>query len=167
MLGCNAGAMIATLTLSTPNLTDAVATALAHHLTAPMTLLLSGGVGAGKTHLARRIIQTHLAKHTLTEDIPSPTFTLVQTYVSPELTIWHADLYRLTHIDELTELGLEDALDNDVCLIEWPDLMGPLIPPSALHITFDITGDASRELTLAWTNSKWDSVVEHLKTLSE
>jgi tRNA threonylcarbamoyladenosine biosynthesis protein TsaE len=96
-----------------------------------MTLLLEGPIGAGKTHLARAFIRSRLRRM---EDVPSPTFTLVQVYEAPDADIWHADLYRLTHPDEVHELGLEAAFDNAVCLVEWPDRLGKHVPKDALHL---------------------------------
>ena len=82
---------------------------LAETLTAGDTVLLSGDVGAGKTALARACIQARLSEIGAVEDVPSPTFTLVQVYELTETQIWHADLYRLTSVDELYELGLDQA----------------------------------------------------------
>lgn len=152
------------VSLLSPDHTDIVADCLAAHLKSGDTVLLSGGVGAGKTHLARRIIQTHLAKFDMVEDVPSPTFTLVQTYETPTLTIWHADLYRLTHVDELYELGLEAAFGTDVCLIEWPDLLGDLSPIDALNVGLAVTGDHTRQLSLEWQNTKWNNAVAAIQT---
>ena len=106
-------------------------------------LLLSGPVGAGKTALARAIIQTQLARDGLVEDVPSPTFTLVQSYETGIGTIWHADLYRLAFIDEIHELGLFDNPNEDITLIEWPDRLGPLAP--ARHLAIDITPAADED----------------------
>ena len=117
--------------LPTPDSTDLLGQWLAPHLRAGDTVLLSGDVGAGKTHLARAIIQSRLRQP---EDVPSPTFTLIQTYETPEVEIWHADLYRLRHPDELFELGLEDAIGTAICLIEWPDRMGSIALPNAIKI---------------------------------
>ena len=102
-----------------------------------LAILLEGPVGAGKTHLARSIIQTLQARHGQAEDVPSPTFTLVQTYQAGALEIWHADLYRLTDVEELIELGLDDALQSAFCLIEWPDRMGPL-PEGQKHLRISL-----------------------------
>ncbi|WBL33249.1 tRNA (adenosine(37)-N6)-threonylcarbamoyltransferase complex ATPase subunit type 1 TsaE [Sinirhodobacter sp. HNIBRBA609] len=100
-------------------------------------LLLEGQIGAGKTHFARSLIQTRLAALDRSEDIPSPTFTLVQVYdAAPE--IWHADLYRVTHPDEAIELGLEEAFDTAICLIEWPDRLAELAPRKALTLRFEL-----------------------------
>ena len=84
-------------------------------------ILLRGDLGAGKTTLARAAIQAHLEAHGLMEDVPSPTFTLVQTYESPDLLITHVDLYRVEEEDELRELGLTEALDEGAVLVEWPE----------------------------------------------
>ncbi|SNX70839.1 tRNA threonylcarbamoyladenosine biosynthesis protein TsaE [Cereibacter ovatus] len=105
------------------------------------TLLLHGPIGAGKTHLARALIRASLGHD---EDVPSPTFTLVQTYEAPGHEIWHADLYRLSHPDEVTELGLEAAFATAVCLVEWPDRLAGLAPPDALHLRLSAEGEGRR-----------------------
>ena len=84
-------------------------------------ILLRGDLGAGKTTLARAAIQAHLERHGLMEDVPSPTFTLVQTYESPALLLTHVDLYRIEEEGELRELGLAEALDEGAVLVEWPE----------------------------------------------
>ncbi len=124
------------------NLPTAAATTRLGQLAAELAhpgdvLLLEGSVGAGKTHFARAFIQARLARLDLREDVPSPTFTLVQTYEA-DCEIWHADLYRLNHPDELCELGLEEAFDQAICLIEWPDRLGDLVPQKALTLRFDV-----------------------------
>lgn len=96
-------------------------------------LLLEGSLGAGKTALARAIIRARL--HNPAEDVPSPTFTLVQTYEAADGDIWHADLYRLTHPDDILELGLDEALDGAICLIEWPDRLGGHLPENPIRVT--------------------------------
>lgn len=88
-------------------------------------VLLEGAVGAGKTHLARALIHAVLLQD---EDVPSPTFTLVQTYDTRNGTLWHSDLYRLSSTFEIEELGLIDAFADAICLIEWPDRLGELTP---------------------------------------
>jgi tRNA threonylcarbamoyladenosine biosynthesis protein TsaE len=108
----------------------------ADHLGAGDTVLLSGPVGAGKSHFARAVIRAHLGQHT---EVPSPSFTLVQCYEA-EFEIWHADLYRLTHSYEVTELGLEDAMGKALCLIEWPDRLAQ-IPPHAISLSLSMAGE--------------------------
>ncbi len=110
--------------------------ALAQMLGAGDCVLLEGDIGAGKSHLARALIR---ALRRPDEEVPSPTFTLVQTYPgAPD--IWHADLYRLTHPDEVHELGLEAAFDDAICLIEWPDRMGAYTPENPIRLRLDTKG---------------------------
>ena len=118
-------------------------------------VLLSGVVGAGKTHFARSLIQSQLSTP---EDVPSPTFTLVQTYETKHGEIWHADLYRLTDAQEIEELGLTEAFETAICLIEWPDRLGDLAPQHALSLTI-VDGDQpdARTLTAEWCDPKWDA----------
>jgi tRNA threonylcarbamoyl adenosine modification protein YjeE len=94
-------------------------------------VLLTGDLGAGKTTLARAVI----AKMCGVDDAPSPTYTLVQVYDTTDGgELWHADLYRIEDAAELDELGLEDAFDDAVCLVEWPDRLGNAVPPDRLEI---------------------------------
>lgn len=139
------------VTLSFPlpsdSATDSLGRALASHLTKGDAVLLSGPVGAGKSHLARAFIRARLGRQ---EEVPSPTFTLVQTYSHPDGDIWHADLYRLSHPDEVIELGLDEAFDTAICLVEWPDRLGTLAPPKAIRLTLSYDGDGRRaELSFA------------------
>ena len=115
--------------------------------------MLTGSLGAGKTHFARALIQKLLADSGVWEDVPSPTYTLVQTYDTGTSEIWHADLYRLSDPNEIIELGLDDAFDTAITLIEWPDRLGDLAPKDALRITLKIDGDA-RALTATWDDPR-------------
>lgn len=127
-----------TLALSDPDATAALGARLAALLQPGDSLLLHGPIGAGKSHLARALIQHRLGRM---EDVPSPTFTLVQVYDAPGAEIWHADLYRLTHPDEVLELGLADAFATAICLVEWPDRLGSHCPPDALNLRLSDDGD--------------------------
>ena len=99
----------------------------AHTLTAPVVVALHGDLGMGKSEIARAIIQTLRGADTV---VPSPTFTIVQSYDG----ISHFDLYRVQDVSELTEIGLEYAIDNDITLIEWPDIAEHCLPSNAIHI---------------------------------
>jgi tRNA threonylcarbamoyladenosine biosynthesis protein TsaE len=104
-------------------------------------LLLSGGVGAGKSTLARAFIRARCGAG---EEVPSPTFTLVQVYEDGKTEIWHADLYRLSHPDEVWELGLDEAFQNAICLVEWPDRLGGHLPAGAMHLDLEAEGEGRR-----------------------
>lgn len=106
---------------------------LGAQLSAGDTVLLSGPIGAGKTHLARSLIRHRLGDPDA--EVPSPTFTLVQIYDAPDVTLWHADLYRVIRPDEVLELGLDDAFDQAICLVEWPERLGHHAPTGAIRIT--------------------------------
>lgn len=122
-------------------------------------LLLGGPVGAGKTHFARHLIWSLMQ---VPEDVPSPTFTLVQTYDTKAGELWHADLYRLTSLDEIEELGLSDAFDQAICLVEWPQMLGPLTPPDALRLSLqpDPDDENTRHVTLSATAARWVPLFE-------
>ncbi|EJW20953.1 hypothetical protein IMCC14465_07490 [alpha proteobacterium IMCC14465] len=99
-------------------------------------LLLSGDLGAGKTELARGIIRQIFGEDT---DVPSPTFTLIQHYESPEIKLLHTDLYRLEASDEIPELGLLDETDS-IVLVEWPEKLGAYMPEQAIRISLQDVG---------------------------
>jgi tRNA threonylcarbamoyladenosine biosynthesis protein TsaE len=120
--------------------------ALAACLHPGTTLLLEGPVGAGKSHIARALIRALCGAET---EVPSPTFTLVQTYDGPECEIWHADLYRLTDPDQVIELGLMDAMETGIVLIEWPDRLGAYAAPTAWRLRLVPQGDARQALLQA------------------
>ena len=121
-----------TTMIADADLTAALARMLAATARPGLTILLDGPVGAGKSHFARAFIRARQGDQA--EDVPSPTYTLVQTYDDPSGTeIWHADLYRLTDPAELDELGLDDAADTAIRLIEWHDRMEAL-PNGAVTI---------------------------------
>ncbi|WP_201156253.1 tRNA (adenosine(37)-N6)-threonylcarbamoyltransferase complex ATPase subunit type 1 TsaE [Rhodobaculum claviforme] len=139
-----------TLILPTPDATEALAARLAPALRGGDVLLLEGPIGAGKTHFARALIGAlQRAAGQTPEDVPSPSYTLVQEYAAGGLEIWHADLYRLACASELAELGLEAAMGRALVLIEWPERMGTP-PPQALTLCLaPIEGaDEARALTL-------------------
>ena len=99
-------------------------------------ITLSGDLGAGKTTFARALIRFFAGDESI--EVPSPTFTLTQTYVLPRFRLVHADLYRLSGPAELAEIGLEDAAEDAVLVIEWPDRAGALLPADRLDVAFTL-----------------------------
>lgn len=114
---------------------------LAHRLDPGTTIALSGPIGSGKSHLARAFIRARLGAEV---EVPSPSFTLVQTYGEGADEVWHADLYRLSHPDEVWELGLDAAFGRAICLIEWPDRLGRALPEAAITLTLVAEGEGRR-----------------------
>ena len=136
--------------------TRSLGKALAARLRVGDLILLRGDLGAGKTALARAIVQAHLAAHDLAEDVPSPTFTLVQTYESPALHLAHADLYRIEEPEELRELGLAEFADEGVVLVEWPESAEAEmrhLSPDCLDITLSLMPEGRRLARLEGSGS--------------
>lgn len=104
-------------------------------------IALSGDLGAGKTTFSRFFIN-YLMGHE--ENVTSPTFNLVLPYETKDFTIWHFDLYRLNEAKEVEELGLYDAFDNGVSLIEWPEIISDILPENTVMVKFTVeNGDRS------------------------
>jgi tRNA threonylcarbamoyl adenosine modification protein YjeE len=120
------------MTVTLPDLaaTAALGAAIAARLGRGDAVLLQGDLGSGKTTLARAI----LAALGVKEAVPSPTFTLVQSYDTEHFTVSHYDLYRLRRASEMEELGLEEALERGAALIEWPERAEALLPQDALTV---------------------------------
>lgn len=131
---------------------------LAQRLRAGDWLLLQGELGAGKTTFARALIRTALAD--TNAEVPSPTFTLVQTYETASFDILHCDLYRLSDVSELEELGLFHAT-TAVRILEWPDRLGAFKPPSFLEVELSGVGD-TRKITLRGTGRDWPQKLDGL-----
>ena len=106
-------------------------------LSAPVTVALHGDLGMGKSEIAREVIKTLRGADTV---VPSPTFTLVQNYDG----ISHFDLYRIGDVSELEEIGLQYAIDNDITLIEWPDIAKDILPENTIHIYISQNGDGRK-----------------------
>lgn len=117
--------------LDSEDTTRALAARIAPLLRAGDCILLDGPIGSGKSAFARALIRARAGAEI---EVPSPTFTLVQSYDDAKAEIWHADLYRLTSPDEALELGLGEAFETAICLIEWPDRLAELAPETALTL---------------------------------
>lgn len=131
---------------------------LAMALRAGDVLLLDGDLGAGKTTLARGLIRALAADPA--HEVPSPTFTLVQSYDTP-LPVHHFDLYRLSSPEELEELGFDEAIATGVALVEWPERAGEAMPATSLRIAFEHEGDG-RRVTISGDGAAFDRVARSL-----
>lgn len=150
-------ALRATFHSQSPEDTSELAVRLGATLRKGDCVLLSGEIGAGKSHFARALILSLLS---VPEEVPSPTFTLVQTYALADTELWHADLYRLNDPDQVIELGLIDAFQSAICLVEWPDRLGDLVPDDALHVRLaDPQGNDTREIVYESSDDRWESVI--------
>ena len=155
---------LAAATLPGPEATVRLAQAMAGHLRAGDAILLEGPVGAGKTHFARALIRALQRRAGAgPEEVPSPSFTLVQTYRAGELEIWHADLYRLGDAGELVELGLDEAFERALVLVEWPGKLGDLAPKDALRLVLSVpAGTPDTRQISASGNARWGWVARAL-----
>lgn len=154
--------MQTTLTLPDPGATAALGRAIAPRLAPGDFLGLHGDLGAGKSAFARAVIAARLAAVGRPEDIPSPSFTLVQVYDVGDdgdpVELWHVDLYRLASVDEIAELGLDEAFGRAICLVEWAERLGDAAPARRLDLTlgFDGGGEDARTATLVGRGPGWD-----------
>ncbi len=129
--------------------TAALAGRIAAGLRKGTAVALQGDLGAGKTALARGILEAL----GVTEAVPSPSFTLVQIYETARFTVFHYDLYRIEHADELRELALDDALADGVALIEWPERFGQW-PEDTLRVRLAIMNEDVRRADISGS-SRW------------
>jgi len=121
---------------------------------------LTGGLGSGKTALARAVVRAFQPE----EDVPSPTFTLVQQYPTPNFAIWHVDLYRLTSAREVQEFGLDEALDaGGALLIEWPERAGNWLPDDRLDIALSIGASPSERRADIVAHGSWLARLDALR----
>lgn len=126
-------------------------------------VLLFGGLGAGKTTLARAIIRQ--AARAPSMEVPSPTFSLVQTYDTPRVAIAHFDLYRLGSANEAGEIGLEDAEQTGVLIVEWPERAIELMPTDRLEVKLDEVDDPSRRRITLDGRGRWAAVADRMMEL--
>ncbi|HWA79516.1 MAG TPA: tRNA (adenosine(37)-N6)-threonylcarbamoyltransferase complex ATPase subunit type 1 TsaE [Acetobacteraceae bacterium] len=132
--------------LADPAATETLAAHIAALARPGDAILLEGPLGAGKTAFARAFLRAAAGDPALV--VPSPSYTLVQTYPTRLGPVHHFDLWRLDGPADLAELGWTEAM-GDIVLVEWPDRLGPLAPAAALRMTFTILGEARREVRLA------------------
>lgn len=132
---------ISSLVLASPAETQALAAALAAALRPGDIIALHGDLGAGKSTLARFVLQAL----GWPGEVPSPTFTLVQPYEDLPLPVWHVDLYRLAGPAEVDALGLFET--DAALIIEWPERLGSRLPADALQLRLHGSGDEPRRLT--------------------
>ena len=114
--------------------TERLAQRLAPHAAPGDVIGLCGPLGSGKTAFARAFIRARLGRPA--EEVPSPTFTLVQLYEHAAGAIWHFDLYRLDAAEDAYELGIEDAFSGAISLIEWPEKLGDMMPADWMEVRF-------------------------------
>jgi tRNA threonylcarbamoyl adenosine modification protein YjeE len=126
-------------------------------------ITLSGALGAGKTTLARALIRALTGSE---EEIPSPTFTLVQTYTGARMPVAHFDLYRLADASELGELGLDLALRQGLAIVEWPERAAGALPADRLEVSIEDEGPLSRKVTLTGRGD-WDGRMPRLRAMRD
>lgn len=127
--------------------------AIARVLRPGETVCLSGPLGAGKSTMARALIRSLT---TPDEDVPSPTFTLVQFYEGPRLKVAHFDLYRLNDPDEAYEIGLDEALDEGAALIEWPERLQGRLPADRLDVEIALAGETEGRRVRMTPHGAWE-----------
>ena len=131
---------------------------LAPRFRAGDVVLLKGDLGAGKTTLTAGVAK---ALH-VEDDVISPTFNILKCYFKGTLPLYHIDAYRLEN--QNIELGLDEYIEgDDVCFIEWPQFIAPLLPDEYLSITLTNKGDDKREITLEGNNAHFDAIVNDVK----
>ncbi|MGA3310254.1 MAG: tRNA (adenosine(37)-N6)-threonylcarbamoyltransferase complex ATPase subunit type 1 TsaE, partial [Xanthobacteraceae bacterium] len=133
-----------TVTLANEQATERFAIDIAAALEPGDLVTLSGDLGAGKTTFARALIRDLAGDDTI--EVPSPTFTLIQSYELPRFPLVHADFYRLSGAAELAELGFDDLPEGSVVLLEWPDRAAGFLPPDRLDITFTLAPQLGAEV---------------------
>jgi hypothetical protein len=146
------------VTLRDESATQALGARIAPALRAGDAVLLSGPLGAGKTVLARAILRAL----GITARVPSPSFTLVQSYETRKLTVRHFDLYRIERESDLIELGLQDALAEGAIIVEWPEHAFGQMPDSALKIELCLSDGEVRTARLTG-GDRWTDILEECR----
>ncbi len=161
-IGC-----LAKLLLKTELDTKQLASSLADEAAAGDVICLYGNLGAGKSSFARAFIRTLTSEH---EVVPSPTYTLIQTYEiiksGKAIDIFHADLYRISDLSEVGELGLDEAFETGISLIEWPECAASILPDNRLEIYLDFGNKADQRVVCLYGEVKWKPILDTLKELA-
>ncbi len=139
------------LNLENEEATGDLASAIAAMAEPGDVIALSGDLGSGKTVFARAFIRALGGD----EEVPSPTFTLVQYYELPDFTVYHFDLYRIESAEEVLEFGIDDAFADGVSLIEWPEKMGAYLPSARLALTLRQGPDENSRVAELQGHGKW------------
>jgi tRNA threonylcarbamoyl adenosine modification protein YjeE len=150
-----------TLLLPNPAATRAFGRRLAACLAPGSVVLLEGDLGAGKSELARAVIRARAGAEI---PVPSPTFTLVQSYALPGLDVTHSDLYRLADESEVVELGLDEAWCHGALLVEWPDRAPGLWPEERLAVRLELPPGSPGDARQVWLRGtgRWASLLDTL-----
>lgn len=146
------------LNLPSERETQALGAALAALLRPGDVVALHGDLGAGKTTLVRGLVQALLDRP---EEVPSPTYTLVQVYDGPDFSIWHFDLYRLDDPEDVEELGWDETIEG-AALIEWPERAGRRLPANRLDVYLEISGEG-RQARLEPRGEGWQERLNELR----
>lgn len=122
-----------------------LAKAMAEAITCPTVILLFGDLGAGKSTFARFLIKALTHEDMI---VPSPTFTLLQSYDTKKGPLTHFDLYRLSNAEEVFELGWDEYIQNHICLVEWPERLENHYPTPHIHIHLKEEDETRRHLSI-------------------
>ena len=134
--------------------TAKIAKKLAKSVPADCVICLNGDLGAGKTTFARYLIQSIIKDKKLTQEIPSPTFSLLQTYKDKSYLINHYDFYRLENINELIEIDYGNSIAKGICIIEWANKFSEALPQNRIEINFHLIDKIKREINFNFFDSK-------------
>lgn len=143
-----------------PERTAAIAALIAEHVSFPDVIALKGDLGAGKTCFVKHFVQSLGNPE---EEVTSPTFNLINTYpLTKGWNLWHFDLYRLKNIDEALAIGVEDALDTTICLIEWPEIIEEILPMDYLEIEIKFGKDSNARILDVNVYGEWQHKLENI-----
>jgi tRNA threonylcarbamoyladenosine biosynthesis protein TsaE len=148
------------LSLADERATEALAARLARVARQGDVIALAGPLGAGKTSFARAFIRARFGEP---QDVPSPTFTLVEIYSGDGPPVWHFDLFRLAAPEEVWEVGIEVAFAEGISLIEWPERLGPLLPKEHLAIALAFGPSATARTARLIASPSWEPRIRGLE----